>query len=395
MGMKATKLLPGTANSPDALAAQYQMIDYVSKHIFLRRLVSQKRRRMLVGGYDLDMSYITPRILAMSFPAERMKAIYRNPMWQVKDVLEMRHRGHYKVYNLCIEEDYDPSHFNDCVERYPFDDNHVPSLAMVKEFCESVQSWLSSDPKNIVVIHCMAGKGRTGLMVSSYLVYTGMLAEDALQVYADKRTTNNLGVTIPSQRRYVHYWQKSLKFSDQGCTPEVNLPKPTTRELQQIKIYDTRNMENIFFVISKMEEVVGQRYHPSERVCRNFCRKINDIGIDSLQHFYSFIEEDHKEYDSEQERTNVKNCLECHFNKPIEVTGDICVTFYEKNLGGRLFYACFNTTFIENSLLQFSLTELDKVGNKARSIAGPEFRVELLFGPVNCNVGEDGCKSVN
>lgn len=95
--MKATTLLPGTANSPDALAAQYQLIDYVSKQFFVRRLVSQKRRRMLVGGYDLDMSYITPRILAMSFPAERIKAIYRNPMWQVKDVLEMRHRGHYKV----------------------------------------------------------------------------------------------------------------------------------------------------------------------------------------------------------------------------------------------------------------------------------------------------------
>lgn len=31
-------------------------------------------------------------------------------------------------------------------------------------------------------------------MVCSYLVYSGMLAEEALQVYADKRTTNNLGV---------------------------------------------------------------------------------------------------------------------------------------------------------------------------------------------------------
>lgn len=52
---------------------------------------------MLVGGYDLDMSYITDRLLAMSFPAERMRAMYRNPLWQVKSVLEMRHQGHYKV----------------------------------------------------------------------------------------------------------------------------------------------------------------------------------------------------------------------------------------------------------------------------------------------------------
>lgn len=40
-----------------------------------------------------------------------------------------------------------------------------------------------------------AGKGRTGLMVSAYLVYSGMTAEEALQLYANKRTTNNQGVS--------------------------------------------------------------------------------------------------------------------------------------------------------------------------------------------------------
>jgi phosphatidylinositol-3,4,5-trisphosphate 3-phosphatase/dual-specificity protein phosphatase PTEN len=39
-----------------------------------------------------------------------------------------------------------------------------------------------------------AGKGRTGLMVCAYLVYTGMSAEDALQLYANRRTYNNQGV---------------------------------------------------------------------------------------------------------------------------------------------------------------------------------------------------------
>ncbi|KAK1423343.1 hypothetical protein QVD17_18642 [Tagetes erecta] len=361
------------------------LLNYVSQSIFIRRLVSQKRRRMLVGGYDLDMSYITPRILAMSFPAERMMAIYRNPMWQVKEVLEMRHRGHYKVYNLCIEEDYDPSHFNGLVERYPFDDNHVPHLPLVKEFCESVHSWLSSDPKNIVVIHCMAGKGRTGLMVSSYLVYSGMLAEEALQVYADKRTTNNLGVTIPSQRRYVGYWQKSLSFPE-NCPPHVNLPEPTSKVLQQIRIYDAKNVQTIFFVLSEMQEIPGQHYRPSTHKCKNYCsRKIKDGGIDSFRHLYSFITEDDN---SEQEKSDEQNCLDYNFDKPLQVTGDVQVTFYEKNVGGRLFYACFNTAFIENNLLQFSLLELDKVGSKGKAIAGPAFRVELHFGPADPNVNQ-------
>lgn len=60
-----------------------------------------------------------------------------------------------QIYNLCIEEKYDHSHFHDRVEPYPFDDNHVPPLEMIKSFCESVHSWLAGDPKNIAVVHCM------------------------------------------------------------------------------------------------------------------------------------------------------------------------------------------------------------------------------------------------
>ncbi|XP_040375720.1 phosphatidylinositol 3,4,5-trisphosphate 3-phosphatase and protein-tyrosine-phosphatase PTEN1-like [Rosa chinensis] len=196
MAMKLTKeeAMPAPGKL-ESLTLQHQLVRCLSNSFYIRNLVSKQRRRMLVAGYDLDMSYITDRILAMSFRAERMRAMYRNNLWQVKSVLDMRHPEHYKIYNLCIEEHYSPSHFYGRVERYPFDDNHVPPLEMVKLFCESVQSWLKSDPENIAVIHCMAGKGRTGLMVSAYLVYRGMSAEEALQLYAHRRTTNNEGVS--------------------------------------------------------------------------------------------------------------------------------------------------------------------------------------------------------
>ena len=45
----------------------------------LRAAVSGKRRRLrLPDGSSLDVSYITPRLLAMSFPASRVEALYRN-----------------------------------------------------------------------------------------------------------------------------------------------------------------------------------------------------------------------------------------------------------------------------------------------------------------------------
>lgn len=396
MGLKITKQGPPKI---DTIALHHHMINYLTKN-FIRNLVSKQRRRMLIAGYDLDMSYITDRILAMSFPAERMRAMYRNPLWQVKAVLDMRHHEHYKIYNLCIEECYDPAHFYGRVEVYPFDDNHVPPLDMIKAFCESVDSWLSSDPKNIAVIHCMAGKGRTGLMVCSYLVYFGMSADEALQLYADRRTTNNEGVSIPSQCRYVRYWE-SLLFVPRGAgngSPIVNLPQPCSRELRRIRLYDTVNIDTIFFVVSELQEVPNEVYRPAVELCRSCCRQVKKgyQRNNSPRYYLSCIEDDEDQKQSEPEEPHIvvqmdtespaiyqKTCLDHYFDQPIRVTGDVRVIFYEKMIGGRLFYCCFNTAFIRNSLLQLTIKDLDKVGKKGRSISGPDFCLELLFGPAN------------
>ncbi|PNS95990.1 hypothetical protein POPTR_017G089700v4 [Populus trichocarpa] len=410
MGLKFAKQGPGKALNTDLSHAQLSLINCITKSIYIRNWVSKHRRRMLVAGYDLDMSYITGRILAMSFPAERVRAMYRNPLWQVKSVLDMRHGEHYKIYNLCIEEAYDPSHFHGRVETYPFDDNHVPPLEMMKLFCESVGSWLSSDPRNIAVVHCMAGKGRTGLMVCAYLVYSGMTPEDALQLYANKRTTNNQGVSIPSQRRYVGYWAEALSFpkrvydshrGDGHTPPEVILPQSRIRELRRIRLYDMVNTESVFFVVSELQEIPGQLYRPSVEVAKSCLRPIikGYQRNSSPQYYISFTEGNEEEeedlkpaesrlivqMDTESPIIYQKTTLDYYFDKPIRVKGDVRVIFYQKMIGGRLFYVCFNTAFIRNGLLQFSTRDLDKVGTKGRSICGPAFCLELLFAPANSN----------
>lgn len=403
MGLKFSKEDPGRGEKSSLVHIHHRVINYLTQNLYLRNLVSKHRRRMLVGGYDLDMSYITDHLLAMSFPAERMRAMYRNPLWQVKSVLDMRHPEHYKVYNLCIEETYDPSHFHGRVEAFPFDDNHVPSLQMMKLFCESVHSWLSDDAKNIAVIHCMAGKGRTGLMVCAYLVYSGLSAEEALHLYAHKRTTNNKGVSLPSQRRYVGYWASLLYFPRgvDNTIPDVKLPPPCSRELRRIRLYDTVNANSVFFVVSELQEVPGQMYPPSVEVARGHCRSIKKgyQRKSSPRYYLSFIHNDDEEgkkveleashvvlqMDTESPVLYQKTCLDYYFDKPLQVRGDIRVIFYQKMIGGRLFYACFNTAFIRNSLLQFSLRDLDKVGHNGRAICGSAFCLELLFGPANVN----------
>ena len=50
----------------------------------LRKLVSGKRRRYIDDDFSLDLTYIIPnRVIAMSYPASKIEALYRNPIDKV------------------------------------------------------------------------------------------------------------------------------------------------------------------------------------------------------------------------------------------------------------------------------------------------------------------------
>ncbi|EFA82559.1 protein tyrosine phosphatase [Heterostelium album PN500] len=159
----------------------------------------------------------------MGFPSEKVEGVFRNPMKEVQRFLDHYHKDHYRVYNLCSERDYDHSKFYGRVGCYPFDDHNAPEFALINDFCKDVDEWMKQDPKNIAVIHCKAGKGRTGLMICCWLLYCGMWknTEESLKFYAALRTYNQKGVTIPSQIRYVHYFGKHLVQKFEFPRPQV------------------------------------------------------------------------------------------------------------------------------------------------------------------------------
>ena len=74
---------------------------------------------------------------------------------------------------MCSERKYDVTHFDKAsvCELFSFDDHNPPPFEMIFKFCADCNGWLEGGPDYVSAIHCKAGKGRTGVMISCYLVF--------------------------------------------------------------------------------------------------------------------------------------------------------------------------------------------------------------------------------
>ncbi|KAM7435048.1 hypothetical protein ABFA07_014980 [Porites harrisoni] len=194
-----------------------------------RRMISQNKRRYQKDGFDLDLTYITEKVIAMSFPSSGKQKMYRNPISEVVRFLDTKHENHYKVYNLCSERSYEPSMFHNRVERIPIDDHNVPRLSQLLYFTHNVREWLDRDPKNVIAVHCKGGKGRTGTAICSWLIANGQFeqAQHSLEYFGHRRTDYSVGnqyqgVQTPSQSRFVGYLEQVFTKLNGRLPPSIS-----------------------------------------------------------------------------------------------------------------------------------------------------------------------------
>jgi PTEN homologous phosphatase len=182
----------------------------------IRRAVSSQKTRFREDGFDLDLTYVTETCIAMSVPGIGAEVGFRNPASEVQRFFATRHRDRFLIFNLCREREYDPAIFDGRVVRYDVEDHNPPRLSQIMRLLEAAGRFMDMDPLNCIAIHCRGGKGRTGVMVCAWLLYTRFCRTtgQALEWFAAVRTGERAraaqGVSQPSQRRYVGYAERAI-----------------------------------------------------------------------------------------------------------------------------------------------------------------------------------------
>ena len=257
--------------------------------------------------------------------------------------------------HLCSEREYPINTFEN-QSRFPFDDHEAPPIDLMMNFCKDVDKFLRADNQNVIAIHCKAGKGRTGLMLCCYLIYSGFVdnAEHALKYYGIMRTTNGKGVTIQSQIRYLFFFEEILKR---------NIPQPLNSPELKLKAIRFNKAPNLNLL--------------SSGSCPFFEIKNGEMK-------YS--------YDKNNSLTdfNVGDEVEFLIKDDLFLKNDFLITFYNDRLIGKLklFKIWYNTYFVPydgNVCIKGEFLDMKLKKKELNEKYGENFKVDLIFEMTNNN----------
>ncbi|KAF6122285.1 tensin 2 [Phyllostomus discolor] len=166
--------------------------------------------------WDLDLTYVTERILAAAFPARPDEERHQSHLRELAHVLQSKHRDKYLLFNLS-EKRHDLTRLNPKVQDFGWPEMHAPPLDKLCSICKAMETWLSADPQHVVVLYCKGSKSKLGVIVSAYMHYSKIsagadqaLATLTMRKFCEDKVAAELQ---PSQRRYINYFSGLLSGS--------------------------------------------------------------------------------------------------------------------------------------------------------------------------------------
>ncbi|KAL9072756.1 MAG: hypothetical protein Q9157_004967 [Trypethelium eluteriae] len=171
-----------------------------------------------------------PTVIATSGPSGTYpQRAYRNPLDTLVKFLDTKHGAEWAIWEFRAEgTGYPDKEVYGRIWHYPWPDHHPPPFRLIPMIMASMRNWLKETDREgkgeekkgnrVVVVHCKAGKGRSGTAACSYLIAeAGWTVEEALQRFTERRMRPGFGagVSIPSQLRWIGYvdrWARNGKI---------------------------------------------------------------------------------------------------------------------------------------------------------------------------------------
>nr|XP_020458404.1 putative tyrosine-protein phosphatase auxilin isoform X3 [Monopterus albus] len=283
---------------------------------------------------ELDIAYITSRIIVMTYPSESVQIGYQNHVEDIRSFLDSHHADHYTVFNLS-QRNYRGAKFSSRVSECNWPSRQAPSLHNLFAVCKNMHNWLKQNPKNVCVITCSDGRAPSGVLVCAMFCFCHLFNNPvpAMQLLSAKRPGSGLW---PSHHRYIGYVCSMVSEK-----PSVPHSKP--------------------LVIKALTMSPVPCFNKQRSGCRPFC----DVLIGETKIFTTAQEYERMREHRIQEGKVV-------FQLGVSVQGDVVVSVYHmrSTIGGRLqakvsntqiFQIQFHTGFIApgTTMLKFNKPELD------------------------------------
>ncbi|KAF5890176.1 tensin-2-like isoform X2, partial [Clarias magur] len=306
--------------------------------------VERVMENVMESRYDFDLIYVTERIISVFFIPELDEQRYRSHLKEVAAMLKSKHQEKFLVINLSRKR-HDICRLNSKVEELGWPDLHAPPLDKICAVCKTIESWLNSDPRNVVVLHCKGNQGKAGVIIAAYMHFSKISARAdhalttvAMRKFCEDKISSSLQ---PSQNRYIYYFSGLLS----GAI-KIN---SSSLLLQQVHIPAITNYEP------------GEAYAPFLKIYQSM-KLVYTSGI----------------YETNGSR-NRTLCIK--IEPALLLKGDILVKCYHRRSGvcerECVFRVQFHTCTVHGSQLWFGKKELDHACTDKRYPA--DATVELVF----------------
>ncbi|XP_028262154.1 tensin-2-like isoform X2 [Parambassis ranga] len=203
------KVTPTCTSTPDLHSSTKSTSQKKRSSLPRSKSVEQVMEHVMEHHYDFDLTYITERIISVFFLPDLEEQRYRRNLQEVASMLKSKHQDKFLLLNLS-EKRHDITRLNPKVQDYGWPDLHAPPLDRICAICKAMETWLTSDPNNVVVLHCKGHKGKTGVIVAAYMHYSKIsagadqaLTTLAMRKFCEDKVSSSLQT---SQNRYIYYF---------------------------------------------------------------------------------------------------------------------------------------------------------------------------------------------